>query len=840
MRAIRTTLLMTAVSGLALTSSLAHAAEAEAPAPDRVGEQVEELIVTAQKREQKTLDVPIALTAYSGAMLDKLGVQEFDRLSAFVPGFQVQNQSPNNPGFVMRGITSDSGEATTEPRVSVFQDGVSISKSRGSYIELFDIQRIEVAKGPQSTLFGRGALIGAVNVIQNKADPSKLDWRVAAEGGNDGYGLFEGMFNLPVSDTFAVRFAGRYKERDGATENLLGGRNLGSTDTGAARLSFHWAPTERLDADLILNYEADHPTGTSFKSNTFNPTNPTTGQALGDRDPNTGAALSAGPGFLNNSQLGLKRFVSGATALVDYSFNDAWKLSSITAARRFQSTEVFDPDGFALPMLTFAEDARGTQYSQELRLNYDDGGRFSGFAGVSYFNEDAQTPVSSQIDERYALALITGQLTRPNPQPTALLTNTAFLSALVTGISGGAITGAAAQGIANNLHAHREAYTNYGKTESFDVYGDGTWRLNDQFEISAGLRYTHDDKSSAYASSVEDRSLLGALIALPSVLPTLTPAQRAGFIQGLATPGAANIPTSAGYPIPMFGIVSQPTSNNGDIYSQDFSDEGLTWRLVGRYKPTTETSLYASYARGRRPDVLSTGQPAAPGGAARFTPVSAETVDSYEVGAKTRALDGRLSLEGAVYAYDYDNFQTTILVNTKPTTTNAGNAKAYGFEGQATWEATSFAQVFATYGYSHGRFDTGLFDGNRFRLSPDHKAAVGATLFADALNGRFSFTPIYSWQSKVFFADDNDIAALQVSNLLPDLAVDEFQKSYGLLDLRLDYQPSFANWKVGAFVTNAADKKYIKDAGNTGDAFGIPTFIAGSPRYYGVTFSLRR
>jgi len=101
MRAFHTTLLMTAVSGLALCAGVAHAAEPAAAAP----EQVEDLVVTAQKREQKTVDVPIALTAYSGAMLERLGVQEFDKLSSLVPGFQVQNQSPNNPGFVMRGIT---------------------------------------------------------------------------------------------------------------------------------------------------------------------------------------------------------------------------------------------------------------------------------------------------------------------------------------------------------------------------------------------------------------------------------------------------------------------------------------------------------------------------------------------------------------------------------------------------------------------------------------------------------------------------------------------------------------------------------------------------------------
>ena len=836
MRAIRTTLLMTAVSGLALSAGLAQAADVPADGATPAAEQVEELVVTAQKREQKALDVPIALTAYSGAMLDKLGVQEFDKLSAFVPGFQVQNQSPNNPGFVMRGITSDSGEATVEPRVSVFQDGVSISKSRGSYVELFDNQRIEVAKGPQSTLFGRGAMIGAVNVIQNKADPRALDWRVAGELGDHGYGLVEGMANVPVGDTFAIRLAGRYKERDGAIENVLGGKNLGSTDTGAARLSFRWTPTAKLDADLIVNYEADHPTGTAFKSNTFNPTNITTGQPLGDRDPNSPAGLSSGYGFEGGAALGLKRFVQGATALVDYRFNDAWSLSSITAARHFASDEVFDPDGFSLPMFVFAEDARGTQYSQELRLNYDNGGKVSWFGGVSYFDEDAQTRVPLQFDERYALALLTGQLSKPNPQPTAVLTNTTFLAALVTGLTGGAATGATALGIANNLGVHTEQFTNYGTTKSWDVYGDATWHVTDRFELSAGLRYTNDDKSSGVASSVTQRSILGGVIGALSQAP----ATRQAILGALAVPGAANIPTSAGYPIPMFGLFAQPTTGNGQISTQDFADDGLTWRLVGRYEVTPEASLYASYARGRRPKVLSSAAPAAPMAPGKFTPVSAETVDSYEAGAKSRLLDGRLYVEGAVYFYSYDNFQTSVQEGAQIITTNAGKAESYGFEGQATWQAASFAEVFATYGYNHGRFKAGIRDGNRFRLSPDNKFSIGTTLHADALGGRFSLTPIYAWQSKTFFDDDNDLPALQKNNLIPDLVQDEFQKSYGLLDLRLEYQPSFASWKVGAFATNLTDKKYVKDAGNTGDGFGIPTFIAGNPRYYGVTFSLRR
>ena len=172
------------MAAAALSGVLAMAQAAQAQSQDAGPTDLDEIVVTAQLREQKTIEVPFALTAYSGQFLEDLGIQEFEQLSAFVPGFLVQNQSPNNPGFVMRGITSDSGAATAEPRVSVFQDGVSISKSRGSYVELFDLARVEVAKGPQSTLYGRGALIGAVNLVQNRAQPGQTDAYANIEAGD--------------------------------------------------------------------------------------------------------------------------------------------------------------------------------------------------------------------------------------------------------------------------------------------------------------------------------------------------------------------------------------------------------------------------------------------------------------------------------------------------------------------------------------------------------------------------------------------------------------------------------------------------------------------------------
>ncbi len=740
---------------------------------------VDELIVTAQLREQKSIDVPIALTAYGAGRLDDLGVQEFEDLSLYVPGFEVQNQSPNNPGFVMRGITSDSGEATNEPRVSVFQDGVSISKSRGSYVELFDLERAEISKGPQSTLYGRGALIGAVNLVQAKADPSVMKAASKVEVGNYGYAMVEGMLNMPVSDTFAVRVAARLKARDGFVENLLGGKDFNSTDTQAFRVALNWAPNDQFNADLIVNYQQDNPSGTSFKSLTFLPTDPTTGAVIGDLGRNSGAALSSGLGFLGGKDLGLDRSVWGVTLLADYAISDSLSLKSITAYREFDSLEVFDPDGFSLPLFVFGEDAVGEQASQEFRLNYDAGGRMTAFAGVGLFREEGSQTVPLQFSEKIYALYSTGALTPPRGLPLPV------------------VDAVAPRPLKS---AHRETYANFGETTAYDVFADVTYQLTDTLELTGGVRYTTEDKTSGYQAQ---------LINGGSVLAGSTP-----------TVGR--------------GLFVQPTAG-GAVESRDISDDGLTYRVVARYAPTATFSAYASYAKGRRPKVLSAGSPTTPGGPVRFTELPAEEVDSFEVGVKSELFDRALSLEGSIYRYDYQNFQTSVLNSAgQIVAANAGEADATGFEGQFTWRPSNRFEAFGTYGYSDARFGNGLFKGNQFRLAPDHAVSLGFRAAMPLAGGELAFIPAYTWRSEVFFDNNNDRSSLQTQ----DRIVDEVQEAYGLLNLRMVYQRDDAPWTLGAFVTNALDQDYIKDAGNTGDAFGIPTFIAGEPRYYGVSFAV--
>jgi outer membrane receptor protein involved in Fe transport len=809
------------------------------------------IIVTAQLREQRQVDVPFAVTAYTGKFLDQQGIQEFEDLARFTPGLSVQNQSPNNPAINIRGITTDSGDAFFEPRISIYQDGVSISKPRGSYVELFDIDRVEISKGPQSTLYGRGALIGAINIVQAKPDLSDTYGMVRGEYGNYDYWLAEGMINAPLGSNAGVRIAGRYKKRHGYVDNLLGGPDFQSIDTGAVRGSVRFKPSDRITADIIANYQKDTPTGTAFKSLAFRPTDPVTGEVLDGTRIRDGAALSAGAGFDGGRDLGLRRTVWGVSGLLKAELNDAFTLNSTTAYRRFHALEVLDADGTSLPVITAADDARGKQFSQELRLAWDNGGPLTGFVGASYFHEKGSDRTPAQFDERTVLAQIAGALNgggfipgRPasDPAPISLLANPAFDAQLLQGVAGATgylLNPLIAAGIAANLTAaHDEEQTSFSKTDAFDLFGDATYKISPQFEVGAGLRWTHDDKSSGVQAQIQNgRSILGGFLGAL----TLPDPQRTALLTALAAPGAATIPPSIFYPVPVFGLTFQATPGDAR-FNQDFKDSGFTWRTFARYEPNADTSLYAIYARGRRPEVLSALPPAVPGADARFQVADAETVDSFEIGAKTSAFDHRLYLDGAIFYYKYNNFQTTEQVGTIFVTSNAGKADSYGFEGQARYRAGRGLSFFANYAYNHARFKSGAFDGNRFRLSPDHTFSVGGTLAGDVPGGRLDFTPALTYQSKVFFDNDNDRPDLQTlanGKIVADTVQDEFQDGFALFSARLGYTLHGGMIRAEAFVENVFDKAYIKDAGNTGDALGMATFIPGEPRTYGLQLTAR-
>lgn len=790
-----------------------------------------EVVVSTQKRNQNSIEVPIAVSALSGGNLKKLNIQQFDEMAQYIPGLQIQMQSPNNPGYVIRGVTSDDGDSRSQPRISIFQDGVSISRSRASAVELFDLERVEVVKGPQGTLFGRGAEIGAVHVIRNKAT-NQLSGELSAGYGSYNTRLTTGFINTPLIDgKLANRFAFSYNARDGFIKNLSRGR-LNGKNTIALRNSIRNWINDKTTADFIIDYQYDDYPGTSFKSKTYAPVG-------GNTDPNSAADLEQG------KNLYIKRHVGGGTFLLDHKINENWKLSSITGFRAFKSDESFDADGTPAPILWVSEKEKGTQFSQEFRLNYDSKKRFSGFGGISYFYENSSQEVPMRINEQslypaYISPLLKSQFaTQFKALGLADATSSSILNALfpdqaavvngeaqyvtnlpqirqtleaimsnmlgtqvtleqgltAMGVPAATITSVAQQvdllsGKPINAY-HEESSTNYGTNQAAEIFVDGTYKLTRQLSLTAGLRASYEHQVGGYRS---DASLQ------PSIF-------------GLMINGSGNL--------------LNPVSNGKITASGDY----YSW--VGRIALNymfKRNNIYLSASRGRRPGVILVLP-------SKVTKLNPEIIYSYEAGIKGLVANGQLSYDLSAYYYDWNHFQSNSLQTVDGSLApqyladDGGKAHTFGVEAGFKYSPLRYLSIFGNYSYIDGKFNDKdengnpqEYAGNRFRLTPKHTFSAGLDMeIPTSKRSTLYFRPSYSYKSQVYFEDSNR----------SDLS----QAGYGLANFNTGIRVIARNlyYEFGAFGKNVFDKKYIIDAGNSGDAIGLPTFIGGSRSVIGIT-----
>jgi len=803
---------VTCVSVLTLAAIQKVNAQESAPLQSDVRNVV---TVTAQYREQSVLEVPLAITAYEGEFLEQIGVNAFDELSRFVPGLLVQEQSVNNPGFVLRGITSDNGASNIEPRVSVFQNGVSISRSSGSLVQLFDLERIEVLKGPQGTLFGRSSQIGAVHVITQRPTDA-FEGYFKAETGNFEQQHYEGAINIPiVEDVAALRVAGTYESRDGFIDNNTGS-DLNGTDSYALRGSFRIEPTDGLTIDLIGHYGKDTPPGVSFKSGVI----PALG---GSTDPNAFASLNTFGNFLDGQDLSVDRTLWDVALIADWQINDTVTITSTSAYREFDSLEIFDPDGTAFDIFIFGEGAESRQISSDIRFQIDNGGKLTGVFGSGVFYEEGSQTFDLGFDLGTTAALFSSlnAISRPNESVSLFGGSPSFADAFLTGDP--AVLNAALQiaGIPSGVFQH-ERFTNYADNKSFDLFGELSYDVTAKLNVTVGGRFTFDDKETSYLGVIPQPNPMASSILFGS--PTIFVGESGG-------------------------IVSSDESDIGNTFS------GFTWRGVLNYEIDNDKYAYFNYSRGRRPEVIN-DDPTNTAGVASidFQTIDAETIDSYEIGFKGAFFDRRAVLETALFYYDYQNFQSLVQVSGpgEPLvleTINAGAADSVGVELGLSIAPTDELDLFFTYGLNRARFDDNddqgnpqRFGGNRFRLSPDHSLSVGLHYEKKVGGINYFITPTYTWQSKIYFEDDNadsftviDPATNTKLYTVPSIGED----AYGLTNVRGGVTLNDGRVTLEAYVENLADHDYIIDAGNIGGNFNIPTYIPGPPRFFGGGVSVR-
>ena len=788
--------LLTCVSSTAMAQSVVAADGSGGPAaaaagPD--GAQQGDIVVTAQKREQRIEDVPVTVTALTGQRMAAIGVNSLSEAAMYVPGLRIQEQSANNPGIVIRGITSDSGSAQQGARVTLYYNGIDISRSRGAYQDLYDIARLEVVKGPQATLFGTASAVGAVSIIPN-APEAGTHAGITATYGNFNRTQVSGFIN-GGNDVLAGRIAYAYKYRDGYVRNIAGdptipnqnqGRinqdDLNGQDQRGLRGSLRYAPNDAIVASLVLTYDGQRNPGTAFKSRAFAPT----GGQTGDYGY---AELSGSPysaAVLGDAKLGLKRNVYDANFTLTADLAPGVTFTTVNGYRRFDSNEVFDADGGPAWYLEFAEDAKGDQWSHESRFNFT-GRTYRASFGWNAFFENGQQRVPFSTEEgTYLACSVTGGFAgvRAALNAAGIPTGPNCVAANGT-IPATKATAVLTRGAATQI-PYQSVFTNFGNNDTYSVFADGTWLPTPRIELTAGARVLIEDRQSGYSSTQPNSVILAALGVKTSLL------------------GTAN--------------------TNNVKFQAERSFAAILPRFNALFRVSDAVNVYATISKGRRSPVVQLGALATTPVAPNLQIVPEEIVWNYEAGIKAQV--GGLSAAVSAFYQTYNGFQVSVTNNGVTTTQSAGSAKNPGIEAEATWRVNPVLSLFGSFAYIDGKIDKGgnvapTYAGARFRLQPRTTASGGVNLRVPISDGVvFYAVPSASYQSKVFFELPNSAAISQ--------------DGYTLVNARAGIELADGRYRIGAFARNLTDKRYLLDAGNTGGGFGVPTYIAGEPRFYGV------
>lgn len=759
---------------VALCVASAAATLSATPQAALAAESIDDLqvvVVTAQKREENIRDVPITISATSGERMRELGVSDLDELAFYIPGLNVQEQSANNPGIVIRGITSDSGSAQQAARVTLYYNGVDISRSRGSYQDIYDMERIEVIKGPQATLFGTASAIGAISLISARPK-SGFSGAIEAGLGNYGQQLLAGHLNAG-DETLATRIAFAWKQRQGYVENLAPNQDdLNGQDQLGMRGSIRYTPSDDTTIDAIVTWDRQRNPGTAFVSKAL----PT---AAGPGDPFGKAFLGGSPlsaTVLGKTKLGLDRDVYDVNLTINHSLSERWSLTTVNGYRRFDSLETFDADGSAAWYLEFAEIARGTQGSHETRFAYSSD-TLRASAGWNLFREYGVQNVPFTSEEGIFLQCVA-----------RLVPNLPCVASNGTVAAAGA-TALLTRGLATSL-PYRSVFENQGNNDSYSVFADATWSPNAKWDLTAGVRLLGEKRRSGYYAEVARSVITGGASLIPGQVDT-----------------------------------------GRQVFRDEDSFSAVLPRFNALYRLNSEVNVFATVSKGRRSPTVQLGARATPTGPApSFTPVAEENVWNYEIGLKggNNVVSGSIG----VYYQKYDDFQVSIVREDGViVTASAGSASNLGTEAEIQVRPTNWFNFFANVGYIDGGIDDkpGIapnFRGARFRLQPEVQSAAGFTIESTLGNGmRLFATPSVTYRGKIFFEVPNNPAISQ--------------EAVTLVNLRAGVAFAGDKWEIVAYARNLLDENYLLDAGNTGGAFGIPTFIPAEPRLYGLQVSTR-
>ena len=681
---------------VALSFSGINKANAEDILPDTVS--LEEVVVTAQKREQKLLDVPITLSTISVQTLESTNTRNLEQLSDFVPGLSIRMQTPHRPNIAIRGLTSDETSPTAQPRVSVYFNNVSVSRASMAVTEMFDMERIEVMKGPQGTLFGRGSQIGAINFLTQKP-VSSLGGYISAGFGNYAMKEFEGALNVPVIENkLSVRASGIYSYQDGYITNLSGGK-LNGKNTIGGRFSARFTPVHNLRMDLVVNYQKDDNPGTAFMSKRFPNSN-------GVKDIfKYETSLDAGKDWFN------KRDVFGTSLDARYYINEKSYISSLTSYHTNTVDHHYDGDGTIAPAIDMAEFVDANQFSQEFRYNFSPNDRLSGFVGTSYWREDVDYRFWFGPDERYMSYLIL-------QMPQYLINEDGSMGYPMPTIPNDERFGQLA-GMPLPT-GHQEESNSGAVNQATDLFMDATFEILPKLSLTAGVRGTYESfKTTRRTEQIGD---------IPSTL---------GYLTGYA---------------PNFFLALTPYSEITDNFLS------LTYRANLKYDISESSKVYLGYAKGHRPKIL---QFTSAGEKNILNAESVHSFDAgfkwmaqqrfwFDMGVFYHRYSNFQTTRWDMAQYISDDAGEATSYGAEATA-KAAISKYLDVFG-------NYAYIHARFDDEDSNGNAQQYAGKTFRHTPEHSFMIGLDAKVNITRKmQIVFTPTYSWRSHIWFEDSNDL-----------------------------------------------------------------------------------
>jgi iron complex outermembrane receptor protein len=606
--------------------------------------QIDEIIVTANKREQTLQDIPVSVTVTTGDTISKAAIQDIIDLQSVVPTLRVsQLQSSTNTSFAIRGFGNGSNNEGIEPSVGVFIDGVYRSRAGSSISDLPRLERVEVLSGPQSILFGKNASAGVISIVTPKPS-GETGGYIEASLGNMGYKNTKALFESAISEDLSFDVSGNMTQRDGYFTNIAGGAAMNERERWGVRGQVSWIPTDNTEVRIIADYdEIDE-----VCCGVSNLINGPTGGVIGA----LGGALVPEQPFAYRIATDIDPFNEvengGISAQIDVDY-ESFVLTSITSQRFSDTLEALDIDFTSAPLTqTSPNDLNVDTFSQEIRLTSTGDGDLSWMLGAFYFDEEV----------KYDSEVIWGPQARN------------YFDALVAGLGAPGALGAVEAGI--GLPAGTFFANGTGAQDSFSqedqstsIFGQFDLQLNEQLTLTAGFNYTQAEKE----------------VTVSQVNTNVFAAVPAAFVGGLSVlqgtlPPVVNLPNA----------IEDNTS--------DDSDTTYTLRLA--YDLNDNINIYGSYATGFKASSWNLSRDSGPNAADLAALVAAglttnapnlsagsrfadpEESEVYELGLK--AVFERGSFNMALFDQTIKGFQSSIFNGTGFELRNAGMQSTKGVE----------------------------------------------------------------------------------------------------------------------------------------------------------------